>query len=107
MAAYEESTYVVTATFTNEAGTSVVPISVKWSLLDTDGTIKNGRSQVSVATIATSVNIVLKGTDLTVITGDTGDRLLLVEATYTSTYGTALPLKKEYAFNIGRLKGVT
>jgi hypothetical protein len=107
MAAYEESTYVVTATFTNEAGTSVVPTSVKWSLLNTDGTIKNGRSQVSVATIATSVNIVLKATDLTVITGDTGDRILLVEATYTSSYGTGLPLKKEYPFNITRLKGIT
>jgi len=70
-----------------------------------DGDIINSRSDIS-ATAATTINIVLSGNDLAMEDNDSGKRLVLVEATYTSSYGTGLPLKKEYPFTIDRLTGV-
>ena len=61
--AIEQSTYVITASFTDETGAAVVPNSVTWTLVNGDGQVVNSRSAVSV-TPASSVTIVLSGDDL-------------------------------------------
>jgi len=105
MGAIEGGTYVISAQFSDELGVTMVPTTVTWTLLDMDGDVINSRSDVS-ATAATTINIVLSGNDLAMEDNDSGKRLVLVEATYTSSYGAGLPLKKEYPFTIDRLTGV-
>jgi len=97
----EESTYLVTAAFTDAAGDAVTPNAntIKWTLSDMEGTVINSRNNVVIAS-ATSVDIVLSGDDLALQTGETGTvkRLLTVVAVYDSTEGTDLPLNGEIIF---------
>ena len=90
--ALEGSTYVVTASFTDEDGDPVAPNSVTWTLTDSDGDVVNGRLAV-VVTPASSVNVVLYGDDLEASPPDGGYLLFTVEATYDSALGSVLPLK--------------
>jgi hypothetical protein len=107
--AVEKSTYVVTVSFTNKAGTPVTPDSCTWSLTTSAGAIVNARTAVNITPLATSVDIVLSGLDLALQTGETNEglRLLTVQAVYTSTEGSSLPLKEEYLFRIRGLTAVT
>jgi hypothetical protein len=104
VAAVEESTYVVTAAFTNEDGDPVIPSTVVWTLSDIDGTIINSRENVA-ETPATTVNIVLTGDDLAVSGSYT--RIVTVIALYNSDYGTGLSLKAAASFNLENLVVVT
>lgn len=102
--ATEESTYVVTVAFRDESGASVIPTAVTWTLTNEIGTVINSRDDV-VATPASSINIVLTGDDLSV--GENGvKRILVVSATYNSTYGTGLSLKAAATFDIENLVAV-
>lgn len=103
--AVEESTYVVTVSFTNAAGTAVTPTSATWSLLDKDGEIVNSRNAVTISSLSTSVDILLSGDDLQIADGKT--RKLLVEAVYSSDEGSNLPLKDQLTFQIQDLVGVS
>ncbi len=107
MAAVEDGTYVITARFTDENSAAVVPSAITWTLLGLDGNVINSRTKVAVAVPATTISVVLSGNDLALTASDSGDRRLLVEATYTSSLGTGLPLKKEYNFSIDNLAGVS
>ena len=102
--AVEESTYIITATFINEDGDALTPTSVVWTLSDIDGTVINGRENVSI-TPDTAVDIVLTGRDL-VVSGSRS-RVVTVQATYDSTYGSALKLKSSATFDIENLVVVT
>ena len=103
--AIEESTFVVTAHFTDEDGAEVVPETVLWSLSNDKGKIINNREDVSV-TPAGTVNIVLTGDDLAI--GSDGQiREVSIEATYNSTRGTGLSLKGRCTFNIENLVAVS
>ena len=104
--ALEEGTYIVTATFTDEDDASVIPDSITWTLTDKNGTVINSREDVSVATPATAVDIVLSGDDLAVTSTGTL-RILTVEAVYDSDAGLDLPLKDEARFHVTDLKNVT
>lgn len=97
----EKSTYVITLTFTDAAGATVTPSAVSWSLTDLAGAVINSRSEV-VAVPAETVLVVLSGLDLAMQAGEGGvvQRLLTVQATYTSTEGSNLPYKAEYLFNL-------
>ena len=97
--AIEKSTYIVTCTFTDEAGDSLVPETVAWTLTDGFGTVINDREAVS-ETPAATVNIVLSGDDLAIISGMTNKRILTIQATYNSAYGTGLPLNARATFTI-------
>lgn len=105
-AAKEKSTYIVTVTFTAEDGTtSMVPDTMTWSLRDNYGNIVNSRSSVS-ASVATAVTIVLSGNDLVFEQNSLSQRILVVEATYTSTNGVGLPLKDQTSFAVEDIVGV-
>ncbi len=102
--ARDKSTFVVTAAFKDAAGAAVSPSAVTWTLMDADGDVVNSRTAVSVAP-GTSVDIVLSGEDLDYADGAV--RVLLIEATYTSTEGADLPLKETVTFTIEDLLGVS
>lgn len=103
--AVEESTYVVTAAFTDEDGTVVTPSSVTWTLTDNRGNIINNRNAVS-ATPGTSIDIVLTGDDLAI--GTNGEeRTVTIDATYNSDLGSGLKLKDECTFKIHNLLNVS
>jgi len=103
--AKERSTYIITASFTDEDGTAVVPTSVKWSLTDSAGNIINSRAE-EVETPASSVAIVLSGKDLE-HGGDDLPRVVTVKALYDSaTYGNDLPLRDAIEFVIDNLIAV-
>lgn len=102
--ACDKSTYKVTLAFKDAAGAAVIPTAITWTLMDVDGTVVNSRSAVAVSVPAASVDIVLSGEDLDYADGEV--RRLLVQATYTSTEGTGLPLKDEIVFSINDLVGV-
>ena len=104
--AIERSVYAIIHTFKDEDDASAVPTAVAWTLTDCDGNIVNARSAVS-ASAATSVTIVMKGTDLSIIAGQTNERLFLLEWTYTSGYGSGLPGKEQMSFIIDDLKAVS
>lgn len=105
--AIEKSTYVITASFTDKAGNAATPDSIKWTLSHKDGTVVNSRSQVTVASPASSVDIVLSGLDLAITSGTPNLRLVTVEAVYDSTEGTDLPLKQQCEFEIIPLAAVS
>ena len=103
----EESTYIVTAAFTDADGETVTPTTVVWDLTDTKGNIINEREDV-VVTPASSVNIVLTGDDLAIDeAGDEVSRIITVKAVYNSDYGTGLYLKKAAIFTLKNLVAIT
>ncbi len=107
--ALEESTYVITASFTDEDGAAVVPntATVTWTLTDLDGTVINLRSAVAVSS-ASTITIVLSGDDLSLlVSDDSGVRKVLVQAQYDSSIGSDLPLNDEVQFTIDPLVAVT
>jgi hypothetical protein len=107
--ATEKSTYIVTATFTDEDDNAVAPNTLTWTLADIDGTVINSREDVSVASPASSESIVLSGDDLQIVdsTNKTEDRIFTINATYDSSNGTNLPLKESVIFTISNLKSVS
>lgn len=103
--AIEQSTYAVSVAFYDENGDSVTPNSgLTWSLLNRAGSVVNSRGTVSI-TSAGTVTIVLYGADLDI--SDGYERSLLVQGTYSSSLGTALPLKEEARFRIVDVLGVS
>ena len=90
--AVADSTYVVTVGFFDTDGSAITPTSVKWSLRDQTGAIVNSRSSIYVAATNGKATIVLSGADLHITTATSKLRLEL-DAVYTSTLGSDLPLK--------------
>ena len=105
--AVEKSTYIVTVAFTDEDGDALTPAAITWTLTDVSGAVINSRSDVVVTVPAASINIVLSGLDLAIISGVTNKRVLTVEATYNSSYGTGLPLNARAEFTIEPLVAVS
>lgn len=86
--AVEQSTFVIRASFTDEAGAAVAPNSgLSWTLTDVVGNVVNSRSAVAISP-ATTITIVLHGDDLAVADAYRDNRrLLTIEGTYTSSLG--------------------
>ena len=95
--AKDRSTYVVTASFADEDGVSVVPSAIVWSLSTPRGTIINSRSAVPIASAA-SIDILLGAADLDYDDGSV--RILTIVATYDSTLGSNLTLKDQAQIRI-------
>ncbi len=85
--------------FTDRAGDSVVPTSIKWSLTDNGGNIINSRNDV-VVTPAASVEITIDGTDTLALEGVENERHFTIKAIYDSTEGSDLPLNDGASFLI-------
>lgn len=90
--ATEGSTYVVTASFTDEDGNAETPTAITWTLTDDDGNVVNEREDVPVETPAASVEIVLSGDDLDAGGREAAELIMTVNATYDSDLGSDLPL---------------
>lgn len=107
--AIEESSFTIPLTFYSAVtGDVVTPTAITWSLITTDGTVVNNRSNVSVTPVASSITILLNGDDLALSgNSDTRTRRVLIEATYDSSLGNGLSLKDEVVFTITPLVGVT
>ena len=99
--AVERSTYVVTASFTDENGDAVVPNNLTWSLVDQDkATIVNSREDI-VLIPASSVTVVLSGADLAILHGKSVEtRYFVVEGDYDSSLGSDLPINDEMEFQV-------
>jgi hypothetical protein len=99
--------------FTDEDGADVVPTSIKWSLVTQGNVVVNSLDQVEVTVPAASITIVLSGDDLQILSGEESDayayRYFVVESTYNSSLGVALPSKGELLFSVKNLHyvGVT
>lgn len=93
----EGGTLVVPVSFTDEAGNSVVPKTILWSLRNERGEIVNGREGEQEEP-AESVDIVLSGDDLE--RADGRHRHLTVTFTYDSDAGTDLPGREALSFHI-------
>lgn len=106
--AVEQSTYIVQASFFDENGDAVAPALASWTLTNEYGVIINGRQSVEISTLASTASIVLTGADLAMLGEmDTGKRLLLVEAVYSSSLGAGLNLREEFEFFVRPLVGVS
>jgi len=101
--AVELSTYQVTFSFTDEAGTAVTPNALTWTLTAADGTVINSRENVSVPTPAASTTITLSGDDLSLPAGLGKTRHLTVVGTYDSDAGSDLPIKDAAIFDVTNL----
>jgi len=108
-AAIEQSTFAVTASFTDDVGAPVVPnAGLVWSLYKKVAgveTVVNSRLNVAI-TSAASVTIVLQGTDLALVAGESKTRYVILSGTYNSSLGSNLPLKEQVSFGIVNLVGV-
>jgi hypothetical protein len=100
--AIEESTYIITAAFTDEDGNAVTPNSLAWTLTDDQGAVINSRENVSL-TPGESVQIVLSGDDLALAENDSRRRRVLVEGVYDSNAGSGLAIRDEVVFVIQEL----
>lgn len=97
----EEGTYVITGSYFDENGDAVTPSSASWSLTDLQGTVINSRSDVAIASLATTFTIVLSGNDL-LISGSvrTEKRRVVIEYVYDSSLGSGLVGRGEAQFTI-------
>ncbi len=107
--AVEQSSYIITADFTDEDGQPMTPASLVWTLTDTSGAVINSREDVAVTGLASQVNIVLSGNDLALSEGETiAARILTLEGTYESAVtGGTLPIKDSVHFRIRGLVAVS
>ena len=102
--ANQDSTFVVVAEFFDEDGVAVTPSSlVSWELQDNEG------NQIATDTVpaASSVSIVLSGTDLAVSDSEellnnsnNARRTIIVSTTYDSSLGSGFALKEAEYFEI-------
>ena len=109
--AVEESTIAITIDFEDEDGDAVVPTEAKWTLTNDDGDVVDTRERVNISSLASSVDVVLKGSNLQILSGESGDRFatrrFLIEAKYNSSLGTGLPLNESCTFPVRNLKYVS
>lgn len=105
--ANEQGTAFITFDFTDENGDAKTPVSLKWTLTDSSGTVINSREQVAVVALASSVTITLSGNDLQILSTESAKRAvyrwIIVEATYNSTLGNGLPATEEGRFLLNNL----
>ena len=104
--AVECSTYVITVAFTDDEtpANSITPSTFHWSLVDSVGTVINGRSDVS-ETPASIVSIVLTGADLEIAGYKNARRFVTVWGLFNASYGSNLNYSGEIELEIEKTKG--
>lgn len=97
---------VISFSYTNGgASVDTVPKTLTWSLRDLNDAVVNGRENVPISVIGTSVSIVLSGEDLN-IDGSGELRKLVLRGTYDSELGNDLPFTKEIRFPVLKVSGL-
>jgi hypothetical protein len=106
--AYEQGTYAIDVAFVDDAGAPVVPTAATWTLTDQRGVVVNGRDQVAISSLASTISIPLSGLDLAYAPGlYLGMRReVLIEFVYSSALGSGLSGKVAATFDIQPLAGV-
>ena len=98
-------TAVITMTFTDEDGNTVIPINLQWQLMDKFRNVINSRSFANGS--FTGNTVVLSGDDLLLQSDtDEGDRYFGVRGNYDSSAGSGLPLTDELKFTIQNLVNI-
>ena len=98
----EGSPYFVRVAFADEDGSAVTPNSAAYTVTARYGTVIGSLSSVEISSLATSVDILLTGADVTI--GSNGQvRILSVEYIYDSTLGSGLTAYTEAQFTIDDL----
>ena len=99
--AIERSTFVISASFTDDAGAAATPNSgLTWTLTDVVGNVVNSREDVAIASSST-VEIVLHGADLAISDAYRDNRrLLTIQGTYNSSRGSDLAIVDWVEFSI-------
>jgi len=90
----EDGTGVVNTQFYDEQGNAMTPNTITWALTEVDGTVINGREQVS-ESAAQEVDILLTGDDL-----QPGTLFVTIWGEYDSDLGTDLPYKDWCSFKV-------
>ncbi len=99
--AVEGSTYVINASPTDENDDAITPLTLTWSLQDTNKNYINSREDVSVSSPTTSNDIVLTGNDLAIAqANDNRRRYFTTKATWSGTYGASTALVESCEFKI-------
>jgi len=101
--AVEESTFALELALSDEDGAPLTPKSLTWTLTDLAGNVINERADVEITTPASTVTIVLSGTDLALPERAAPIRVVTLEGTYDSDLGNDLLLKEEVQFAIRNL----
>ena len=117
--AVEGSTYIISATFTDDSGSAVTPGSIAYTLTTENGYIVNSLENEAV-TPGTSVDIVLSGDDLQILNGESKtvvtingekfnqvNRHCTIEWVYDSNAGQDLPGKDVAIFPLIDLTAIT
>ena len=104
--AEEQGTYVLDLDFKDEDDLPVIPISINWTLTTLGGEVVNSRSEVDISPPASTVNVVLSGDDLQLLTHKTSYswRLFTVKAVYNSDLAPGLPIHKAVRFKVRNLR---
>jgi len=108
----EKSSGSVTVTFKARDGAAVPPTAITWTLTTSDGaTVINSREQIAVPSPAASIEILLSGDDLALLSTEQGNRAvvrrLTIEAVYDSDLGTDIPLRDDKLFTVRNLKYIS
>ncbi len=113
----EEGVGIVQVEFKDEDGVAVTPNvgTITWTLTDNPpqggtATVINSREQVAI-TSAGTINIVLEGDDLQILTTEVENRFaqraILVEYQYDSSVQSNLDDKQQHFFKVENLRYVT
>lgn len=98
--AVEGDSYPIRFVITDRVtGDAVVPDTLTWTLTDDAGAVVNSREDVAL-TPASTVYVVPRGADLAVGGDAPVTRVLTLEGTYSSSYGTGLPIRREVRFQV-------
>ena len=108
LCAKQEGSIIPIIAFTDSAGSAVTPSSAFWRLVDADGNVVNSRTNENIASLDTSVEILLEGDDLPwtgVKDGETSSVYLYVSSTYTESGVGVTTQTQEVEIKVQQLRG--
>jgi hypothetical protein len=107
--AVEQSTFAISAAFTDDEGVAVIPTSITWTLCNDWGAIIDSLENKAVETPASSITIILRGDNLKILDqeNDFETRFLEISALYNSDLGDDLPLNDRAEFKVVNLRSIS
>lgn len=105
----EGSPYLISISFTGEAGSAVTPTTAYYTITDRDGNVVGSLSSVEMSGLSTSVNILLSGADTKISASAASGQIRIcnVEYVYDSTLASGLTAYNEQWFSIQDLVAVS